>query len=159
MIPATQRPVSVSSGGRVARKCGEATTHHLSTELDHSCRQCFQTSTNNLRLELLRPPCKFGHDGLKTVRFRCDNNSSTVLEVLKSRGWLQVEGEDESWNLFWCEVTKLRTTLDNRRLEGNQRVPHFRNHYELTRKNLLAKNLKRLRSGSAPFSKKNWVNT
>nr|CAD7408745.1 unnamed protein product [Timema cristinae] len=97
------------------------------------------------QLKLLRPPCKFGHDGLKTVRFRCDNNSSTVLEVLKSRGWLQVEGEDESWNLFWCEVTKLRTTLDNRRLEGNQRVPHFRNHYELTRKNLLAKNLKRLR--------------
>nr|CAD7460634.1 unnamed protein product [Timema tahoe] len=220
------------------------------------------------RLHIM-PPCKFGHDGLKTLRFRCDF-SSTVLDVLKSRGWLQsygahsypedkvlawlqvswllfthyqsyvahsypggkvlawlqvywlifthyqsygahsypedkvlawlqvswlffthyqsyvahsypggkvlawlqvywlifthyqsyvahsypedkvlawlqVEGEDESWNLFWCEVTKLRTTLDNKRLEGNQRVPHFRNHYELTRKNLLAKNLKRLR--------------
>ncbi|XP_052130109.1 probable tubulin polyglutamylase TTLL9 [Frankliniella occidentalis] len=68
-----------------------------------------------------------------------------MKDVLRDRGWEEVEGDDELWNLFWCEVSQLRATLDHRRLDSNQRVPHFRNHYELTRKNLLSRNLKRLR--------------
>ncbi|KAK3921684.1 putative tubulin polyglutamylase TTLL9 [Frankliniella fusca] len=80
----------------------------------------------------------------KKVRFRCDF-CPTMKDVLRDRGWEEVEGDDELWNLFWCEVSQLRATLDHRRLDSNQRVPHFRNHYELTRKNLLSRNLKRLR--------------
>ncbi|KAJ1529529.1 hypothetical protein ONE63_006302 [Megalurothrips usitatus] len=68
-----------------------------------------------------------------------------MKDVLRDRGWTEVEGEDDSWNLFWCEVSQLRSTLDHRRLDSNQKVRHFRNHYELTRKNLLSRNIKKLR--------------
>ncbi|KAJ9580280.1 hypothetical protein L9F63_004093, partial [Diploptera punctata] len=78
------------------------------------------------------------------IKFRCDF-STTISEVLRDRGWYQVGEDDESWNLFWCEVNQLKMTLDEKRLNLHQRVPHFRNHYELTRKNLLARNLKRLK--------------
>lgn len=44
---------------------------------------------------------------------------------------------------MWFERETVRDTLDNSRLESYQRVNHFRNHYELTRKDLLIKNLKR----------------
>ncbi|XP_069701268.1 probable tubulin polyglutamylase TTLL9 isoform X2 [Periplaneta americana] len=80
----------------------------------------------------------------KKLKFRCDF-STTILDVLRDRGWWQVGEDDDNWDLFWCEVTQLKATLDNLRLNTHQRVPHFRNHYELTRKNLLARNLKRLK--------------
>jgi hypothetical protein len=35
--------------------------------------------------------------------------------------------------------------FDGLRLQDHQRVNHFRNHYELTRKDLLIKNLKRIK--------------
>jgi len=48
----------------------------------------------------------------------------------------------------WCETGDvLRQALDGdrKKLRPYQRVPHFRNHYELTRKNYLYRNLKRYR--------------
>ncbi|KAK2588284.1 hypothetical protein KPH14_004305 [Odynerus spinipes] len=54
-----------------------------------------------------------------------------------------VDPEDNGWNLWWCETCDVRQVLDSRKLEPNQRIPHFRNHYELTRKNYLCRNLKR----------------
>ena len=35
--------------------------------------------------------------------------------------------------------------MDQVHLEDHQRVNHFRNHYELTRKDLMAKNLKKMK--------------
>jgi len=59
-----------------------------------------------------------------------------------------VDPEDTSWHLWWCETgDMLRQALDGdrKKLRPYQRVPHFRNHYELTRKNYLYRNLKRYR--------------
>ncbi|RLU18293.1 hypothetical protein DMN91_008649 [Ooceraea biroi] len=59
-----------------------------------------------------------------------------------------VDPEDASWHLWWCETGDgLRQALDGdrKKLRPYQRVPHFRNHYELTRKNYLYRNLKRYR--------------
>ncbi|XP_011864921.1 PREDICTED: probable tubulin polyglutamylase TTLL9 [Vollenhovia emeryi] len=59
-----------------------------------------------------------------------------------------VDPEDTSWHLWWCETGDvLRQALDGdrKKLRPYQRVPHFRNHYELTRKNYLYRNLKRYR--------------
>jgi tubulin polyglutamylase TTLL9 len=39
----------------------------------------------------------------------------------------------------------LHEILDHIHLQPNQRVNHFRNHYELTKKDLMVKNLKRHR--------------
>ncbi|XP_072759435.1 probable tubulin polyglutamylase TTLL9 [Anoplolepis gracilipes] len=85
-------------------------------------------------------------DDDRIVKFRCDF-SSTQLEVMLARGWTQiVDSEDVSWHLWWCDTgDMLRQALDGdrKKLRPYQRVPHFRNHYELTRKNYLCRNLKR----------------
>ncbi|NXG38180.1 TTLL9 polyglutamylase, partial [Dromaius novaehollandiae] len=52
---------------------------------------------------------------------------------------------EERWDFCWGEAAWLRERLGRAALEQHVRVCHFRNHYELTRKNYLVKNLKRLR--------------
>ncbi|XP_076629900.1 putative tubulin polyglutamylase TTLL9 [Colletes latitarsis] len=78
----------------------------------------------------------------KVVKFRCDF-PSTQVRVMLARGWTQVtDPNDLSWHLWWCETNDVRQALDSK-LTPYQRIPHFRNHYELTRKNYLYRNLKR----------------
>jgi tubulin polyglutamylase TTLL9 len=50
---------------------------------------------------------------------------------------------ESDWDIMWYDREYVRDTLDDVHLEPHQRVNHFRNHYELTRKDLLIKNLKR----------------
>lgn len=69
---------------------------------------------------------------------------NTIGDVLKARGWVEVKDEGE-WDLYWCDVSWMREHFDHCYLEEHQRICHFRNHYELSRKNLMAKNLKRLK--------------
>jgi tubulin polyglutamylase TTLL9 len=44
---------------------------------------------------------------------------------------------------LWVERDAIYEILNHFHLQPNQRVNHFRNHYELTRKDLMVKNLKR----------------
>ena len=55
------------------------------------------------------------------------------------------DAKDTTWDLWWCETSDLRLALDELRLRPQQRVAHFRNHGELTRKNYLYRNLRRYR--------------
>ncbi|CAL7937617.1 unnamed protein product [Xylocopa violacea] len=78
----------------------------------------------------------------KVIKFRCDF-PSTQVKVMLARGWIQVvDPNDQSWHLWWCETNDVRQVLDSK-LASHQKIPHFRNHYELTRKNYLYRNLKR----------------
>ncbi|XP_043479338.1 probable tubulin polyglutamylase TTLL9 [Leptopilina heterotoma] len=78
----------------------------------------------------------------KVIKFRCDF-PSTQVKVMLARGWVQIDDpNDTDWNLWWCETNDIRLAFENK-LAPHQRVPHFRNHYELTRKNYLYRNLKR----------------
>jgi len=80
----------------------------------------------------------------RVIRYRCAF-SNTVNDVLKQRpGWVKVE-EGEDWDFYWCDVSWLRENFDSSFLGENQKICHFRNHFELTRKNLIVKNLKRLK--------------
>ncbi len=77
------------------------------------------------------------------IRFKtCLRN--TILDVLRARGWQEAK-EDGEWDFYWCDVGWMRDHFDHSYFEEHQRVCHFRNHYELSRKNLMARNLKRLR--------------
>jgi len=69
---------------------------------------------------------------------------NTIGDVLKTRGWLEVK-EEGDWDFYWCDISWMREHFDHCYLEEHQRICHFRNHYELSRKNLMAKNLKRLK--------------
>ncbi|XP_075032669.1 putative tubulin polyglutamylase TTLL9 isoform X3 [Mixophyes fleayi] len=58
------------------------------------------------------------------------------------RTYKQGDGE---WDFYWCDVSWLRENFDHIYMEEHVRICHFRNHYELTRKNFMVKNLKRFR--------------
>lgn len=53
------------------------------------------------------------------------------------------------WDIFWANKEWIRSIYDKIHLESHQRVNHFRNFYELTRKDLLVKNLKRAKRSLA----------
>lgn len=57
-----------------------------------------------------------------------------------------LDPRDSRWDLWWCDTCELKIALDSStKLRPGQRVSHFRNHSELTRKNYLYRNLKRYR--------------
>ncbi|XP_032375624.1 putative tubulin polyglutamylase TTLL9 isoform X2 [Etheostoma spectabile] len=83
-------------------------------------------------------------EGRSCVRYKC-GPLNTIQDVLRHRpGWVEVKDEGE-WDFNWCDVGWLRENFDHSYMEEHVRINHFRNHYELTRKNLMVKNLKRYR--------------
>eukprot|EP01006_Ploeotia_vitrea_P000478 TRINITY_DN10312_c0_g1_i1.p1 TRINITY_DN10312_c0_g1~~TRINITY_DN10312_c0_g1_i1.p1 ORF type:complete len:418 (+),score=41.95 TRINITY_DN10312_c0_g1_i1:44-1297(+) len=77
------------------------------------------------------------------LRFRTSLHN-TIYDVAKGRCWKETDSETD-WDLHWADVHWIREVFDHVHLEDNQRVNHFRNHYELTRKDLTVKNLKRMK--------------
>ena len=49
----------------------------------------------------------------------------------------------EDWDILWVERDAIYEILNNFHLSPVQRINHYRNHFELTRKDLMVKNLKR----------------
>uniref|UniRef100_A0A8D2L4B3 Tubulin--tyrosine ligase-like protein 9 n=1 Tax=Varanus komodoensis TaxID=61221 RepID=A0A8D2L4B3_VARKO len=78
------------------------------------------------------------------IRFKCAL-TNTISDVLRQRpGWVEVKEEGE-WDFYWCDVRWLQENFDHTYMDEHVRISHFRNHYELTRKNYIVKNLKRFR--------------
>ncbi|XP_057219037.1 probable tubulin polyglutamylase TTLL9 isoform X2 [Triplophysa rosa] len=83
-------------------------------------------------------------EGRSCIRYRC-GLTNTIQDVLNHRpGWVELK-EDGEWDFNWCDVGWLRENFDHSYMGEHMRICHFRNHYELTRKNLMVKNLKRYR--------------
>ena len=70
------------------------------------------------------------------------HSTDTIYDVLRARGWKETDSETD-WDVAWIDTGWLRENFDTMHLEEHQRLNHFRNHYELTRKDNLIKNLKR----------------
>mmetsp|Transcript_133792 Transcript_133792/g.303471 ORF Transcript_133792/g.303471 Transcript_133792/m.303471 type:complete len:425 (+) Transcript_133792:46-1320(+) len=90
------------------------------------------------------PPPQFN------VRFKCAFHN-TVWDVLKSRGFREHNEEADGelgWDIFWCEKDWIHDSFDTVHLRPYQRVNHFRNHFELTRKDNLVKNMKRAKKAA-----------
>ena len=79
--------------------------------------------------------------GSGPVRFRTTFRNC-IYDMFRSRGWLETES-DTDWDVAWVDKDWIRTNFDGQYLSDHQRINHFRNHYELTRKDNLIKNLKR----------------
>ncbi|CAK8691773.1 unnamed protein product [Clavelina lepadiformis] len=81
------------------------------------------------------------------MKFATDLEKSVLINNFEKRGWTQVSA-DEDWNFYWTNVNTTRSifSLENGyRLSDDQIINHFPNHYELTRKDLMVKNIKRFR--------------
>nr|CAI5858997.1 unnamed protein product [Callosobruchus analis] len=81
------------------------------------------------------------------VTFCTDLDKSVVVANCEKRGWIQVGPEDE-WNIYWAGTMTCRSLFSvdsGYRMSDNQLINHFPNHYEISRKDLLVKNIKRYR--------------
>lgn len=77
----------------------------------------------------------------------CENDKSVLINNFEKRGWIQCAA-DEDWNFYWASVQTVRAIFNvetGYRLSDDQVINHFPNHYELTRKDLMVKNIKRYR--------------
>ncbi|KAJ8326449.1 hypothetical protein BDV3_005970 [Batrachochytrium dendrobatidis] len=79
---------------------------------------------------------------LQVIRFKTGLRN-TVWDTMRDRGWKETDSELD-WDFFWADVHWVHETFDHIYLHENQKINHFRNHYELTRKDLLVKNVKRM---------------
>ncbi|KAK2553081.1 putative tubulin polyglutamylase TTLL9 [Acropora cervicornis] len=100
-------------------------------------------AANIVELEACAEKADVRYDKSRVIRFKC-TLQNTILDVLRSKGWTEVKEESE-WDFYWCDVGWMREFFDHTYMEEHVKICHFRNHYELTRKNLMAKNLKRLK--------------
>ncbi|CAL8084000.1 unnamed protein product [Calicophoron daubneyi] len=81
------------------------------------------------------------------IKFATDTEKSVINGNCEARGWI-LTSPDDDWNFFWASVQSIRTIFNSDtcyRLSDNQIVNHFPNHFELTRKDLMVKNIKRYR--------------
>ena len=84
-----------------------------------------------------------GYFGAPTLKFKCAFHN-TIYDVLLNRGFKEVTGEsDLSWDIFWCEKDWIREVFDKVHLSQGQKVNHFRSHFLLTRKDNLAKHVRK----------------
>ncbi|KAJ3113915.1 putative tubulin polyglutamylase ttll9, partial [Physocladia obscura] len=77
-----------------------------------------------------------------SIRFKT-HLRNTILDVCRDRGWKETDSDTE-WDFNWADVHWVHEMFDHMYLSEGQRINHFRNHYELTRKDLLVKNMKRM---------------
>ncbi|KAJ3183349.1 putative tubulin polyglutamylase ttll1 [Gaertneriomyces sp. JEL0708] len=80
------------------------------------------------------------------IRWMTDIEKSCLLTNFEKRRW--VRGTEDDWNFYWAGVYNFRTIMSPEsgyRLAENQIINHFPNHHELTKKDLMVKNIKRYR--------------
>ena len=82
------------------------------------------------------------------IKYKSDISRPTIIQNCKERNWEIIPIEDQKFNIYWATVKTIRTKIFNPRskirLQKHQLVNHFPNYYELTRKDLLVKNIKKL---------------
>ncbi|KAI5744944.1 hypothetical protein M8J76_006834 [Diaphorina citri] len=81
------------------------------------------------------------------IRFKTEGqtNNTVIEDVLRGRpGWMPVGSDDTNWDIFWCDLATTKLILESS-MKNHQKIAHYRNFYEISRKNYLARNLKRYR--------------
>jgi tubulin polyglutamylase TTLL9 len=68
-----------------------------------------------------------------------------MYDVMKKREHWGEVATDENWSFLWADVRWIREYLDSYKFQPHQVVNHFRNHFEITRKDNLVKNVNRMR--------------
>ena len=86
------------------------------------------------------------NSGIK-FKWRTDLDKATLIQNFEKRGWVRCQ-EQEQWNIFWALPWTVKNMFNpdtGHRLGEMQILNHFPNHFELTRKDLMVKNIKRFR--------------
>ena len=87
-----------------------------------------------------------GHQNSRVkLLWKSDLNKEVIIQNFTDRFWEETE-DDDSWNFFWASVTTVKQIFSGKsyiKLNDYQVLNHFPNFYELTRKDLMAKNIKK----------------
>lgn len=81
------------------------------------------------------------------LKWKSDFDKYVVLTNFEKRQWQKCTTDDD-WNFYWASVWTVKQIFNpetGQRLGELQLLNHFPNHYELTRKDLMARNIKRYR--------------
>eukprot|EP00037_Helgoeca_nana_P010959 m.97387 g.97387 ORF g.97387 m.97387 type:complete len:408 (+) comp20523_c0_seq1:329-1552(+) len=81
-------------------------------------------------------------------RWCTEFEKNCIVANCEKRGWVRGVKEDQDWNFFWCSVNtahRLFSVDGGYRLHDHQILNHFPNHYELTKKDCMVRNIKRYR--------------
>ena len=81
------------------------------------------------------------------VAYCSDMDKSVIIANMEKRGWVAVGPEDD-WQFYWASTQTCRNLFSvdsGYRMNDFQLINHFSNHYELTRKDAMVKNIKRYR--------------
>ncbi|KAG7513259.1 putative tubulin polyglutamylase TTLL9 isoform X1 [Solea senegalensis] len=81
-------------------------------------------------------------EGRICVRYKCGLIKTMQFVLGQRPGWVEVADENGEWDFSWCDLSWFRDNYFSY-MEEHVRINHFRKCYELTRKNLMVKNLKR----------------
>jgi len=92
------------------------------------------------------------------LKWKTDLEKSVVILNFERRGWLRIADRDRTekdgnnanenseWNFYWASVGTVKQIFNPEfgyRLNDMQIINHYPNHFELTRKDLMVKNIKR----------------
>lgn len=80
------------------------------------------------------------------LKWKVDGLKNCLLTNFEKRGWVRGSDDVHDWNIYWMNVSNIRYIFnpDNKfRLRDDQLVNHYPNHVELTRKDLMVKNIRR----------------
>ncbi|KAF4730326.1 hypothetical protein FOZ63_004757, partial [Perkinsus olseni] len=134
--PVGTRPEQTAAGPRASS----------SSSIRNSYRRIkFRTSFKNVIYDVLvsRGYEEYGATDESPLEMAHRNRSCDGRENEIQKGKTQTECD-----IFWFDKEWISEVFDKVYLGRRQRVNHFRNHYQLTRKDMLAKNLQRAREKS-----------
>ena len=80
------------------------------------------------------------------LKWKTDLEKGVVTHQFERRGWTRTTENDPDWNIYWASVATVRAIFNpdtGYRLNDMQLINHYPNHFELTRKDLMVKNMKR----------------
>ena len=88
-----------------------------------------------------------GHQNARVkLGWKSDLNKDVIIQNFTDRFWEEIGEDDDNWNFFWASVNTIRQIFSGKtyvKLNDYQILNHFLNFYELTRKDLMAKNIKK----------------
>jgi tubulin polyglutamylase TTLL1 len=82
------------------------------------------------------------------MKFKSDVERGVVISNFERRGWTRCHESSDDWGIYWANIYSVRQVFNpdtGYRLSDGQVINHFPNHWELTRKDNLVKNVRRYR--------------
>lgn len=80
------------------------------------------------------------------LKWKTDLEKGVVIAAFERRGWVRSADTDPEWHIYWASVGTVKQIFNPEggyRLNDMQIINHYPNHFELTRKDLMVKNIKR----------------